>query len=124
MLFICVKILDLMLSTVTSIFDDTLNSTTIESTDLKPFNRALINDKYLDKLSTYIDNNDENISLCYSTTSLKQFFRTKHLHVAHPLRSSLWYNLLHRNKINQEYKFQRAIERYPEDIRYPMFYSC
>ncbi len=111
------NILDFMhpgLTTLISICEDTLNSINSEPIDLKPFNRQLIIEDYLNKLS--IDT-DENVSLNSPTINFKQFFRTTHLHVSHPLRSSLWFHLLHRDQIRQQYKFQQAIERYPEDIR-------
>ncbi|CAF1202554.1 unnamed protein product [Adineta steineri] len=98
------------ITTLTSICEDTLNSTIFEKTELKPFNKQLINEEYLNKIPV---NFDENVSLL----NLKQLFRTTHLHIAHPLRSSLWINLLRQDQKYQQYKFQQAIERYPEDIR-------
>jgi hypothetical protein len=102
------------ITTLTSICEDTLNLINIEQIDLKPFNQQLINEEYLNKISINIDENCENLL----TTNFKQLFRTKHLNVSHPLRSSLWFNLLHRDQIGKQYKFQQAVERYPEDIRY------
>jgi hypothetical protein len=113
-----IKILDSMhpaITTLASICEDTLNSTNTEQTELKPFNRQLINDEYLNKIPI---NFDENISLDYSTANLKQVFRSTHLHVADPLRSSLWFNILHQDQNSKQYKFQQAVERYPEDIWY------
>jgi hypothetical protein len=115
------RILDLMhsaLTTLTSICEDTLNSINNEQIDLKPFNQQFINEEYLNKISINID---ENLSSYSSTTNFKQLFRTTHLHVSHSLRSSLWFNLLHRDQIGKQYKFQQPVERYPEDIRYVIF---
>ncbi|CAF4602161.1 unnamed protein product, partial [Rotaria sp. Silwood1] len=103
--------------TLTSICEDTLNSANIENYELKPFNRQLINEEYLNKISI---NNDENVDLSAlycPTTNYKQLFRLSHLHVAHPSRSSLWFHLLRQDKTRHQHKFQQAVERYPEDIR-------
>lgn len=102
------------LTTLTSICEDTLNLINNEKIDLKPFNRQLITEEFLNKLS--LEDIEENSKDFSTTTNYKQLFRTKHLNVSHPLRSSLWFNILHRDQINKQYKFQQAVERYPEDI--------
>ncbi|CAF0876348.1 unnamed protein product [Adineta ricciae] len=99
------------LTTLTSICEDTQNTVDVERTELKPFNRQLLNEEFLNKfLSIHFE---DNVTL----TNLKQFFRTTHLHIAHPLRSSLWFDILHQEQKYKQYKFQQAVERYPEDIR-------
>lgn len=103
-----------------SLYEDTLNSINNEKIVLKPLNSQLIDEKYLSNTNEntnhdeIIENNDNNNNM--STIHFKQFFRTKHLSIEHRFRSSLWLNLIQHDLINKEYKFQQAVERYPEDI--------
>lgn len=115
-----------MLSSVTtasSLCDDVLNSATIRKNDLKPFNRDLISEDYVNRASNnhFDDKQFEFLIITANSfdwsNSFKQFLRFQHPHVSHPSRSSLWYNLLRRDSTRNQHKFQQAVERYPEDIR-------
>jgi hypothetical protein len=108
-------------STLVSICEDTFISTNVEQNDLKPFNRYLINEEYLNKLPLTNDTNFDNSLLYCPTTNLKQLFRSSHLNVSHPSRALLWINLLRLDQTHHQHKFQQAVERYPEDIRYVSF---
>lgn len=117
-LLLNIIILDLMLpsvATLTSICEDVCDSIKIEQNDLKPFNRQLINEEYLNLNHINTDGNFTNSSLYCPTTNLKQLFRFSHLNVSHTLRSSLWYNLLRQDHVRHQHKFQQAVERYPEE---------
>jgi hypothetical protein len=105
-------------TTLTGICEDAHVSANIEQYDLKPFNRQFINEEYLNKLPLNNDINFDNSLLSCSTTNLKQLFRLSHLNVSHPSRASLWFNLLRQDQTRHHHKFQQAVERYPEDIRY------
>jgi hypothetical protein len=109
------------ISTLTNICEDAFDSVKIEQYDLKPLNRQLINEEYLNKISVNTDVNFDNSLLYCPTTNLKQLFRFSHLNVSHSSRSSLWFNLLHQDHIRHQHKFQQAVERYPDDIRYVSF---
>lgn len=116
-----ILILDSMLphlNTLTSICEDTLNSADVDQNDLRPLNQLLINEEYLNKIPAQNDDQWDHSSLYNPTTNYKQFFRFSHLNVSHPARSSLWLNLLRQDKTHHQHKFQQAIERYPQDIRY------
>jgi len=98
-----------------SLYEDTLNSIHSEKIALTPLNSQLIDEKYLSKLNDET-NHDDIVETNLSTINFKQFFRSKHLSIEHRFRSSLWLNLIQRDLIHKQYKFQQAIERYPEDI--------
>ncbi|UJR37001.1 hypothetical protein I4U23_029709 [Adineta vaga] len=104
-------------ATLTNICEDALLSAKIDQIDLKPFNRQFINEEYLNRTSTNCDDNIDTSSLFSPTTNYKHFFRISHIHVSHPSRASLWFNLLRQDQANHRHKFQQAVERYPEDIR-------
>ncbi len=116
-----ILILDSMLptlTTLTSICEDACESVEITQDDLKPFNRQLINEEYLNKISVNTDGNFDDELLYCPTTNLKQLFRISHLNVSHASRSSLWFNLLRQDHVRHQHKFQQIVEHYPEDIRY------
>jgi len=106
------------ITTLTSICEDACDSAKIEKNDLKPFNRQFLNEEYLNRISPNNDENFDNSLLSCPTTNFKQLFRFSHLNVSHSSRSSLWFNLLRQDHIRHQHKFQQAVERYPEDIRY------
>lgn len=123
---IYILILDLMLHTVAtliSICEDVCDSVKTEQFNLKPFNRQLINEEYLNRNSNNNDGNFDNSLLYCPTTNYKQLFRFSHLNVSHLSRSSLWYNLLRQDHTRHQHKFQQAVERYPEDIRYVLSFK-
>jgi hypothetical protein len=103
-------------TTLTSICEDAINSTKIEQYDLKPFNKQLINEEYLNRIPTNSDDNCENASVYCPSSNLKQLFRISPLSVSHASRASLWFNLLRQDQTRNQHKFQQAVERYPEDI--------
>jgi hypothetical protein len=105
-------------ATLTSICEDACDSATIQQNDLKPFNRQLLNEEYLNRSSINNDGDFDNSLVYCPTTNFKQLFRFSHLNVSHSSRSSLWHNLLRQDHIRHQHKFQQAVERYPEDIRY------
>jgi hypothetical protein len=110
-----------MLSTVTtltSICEDVCHSVQIKQHDLKPYNRQLLNDDYVNKLSNINDESIHSSSLLFtSTANFKHLFRSSHVHASHVSRASLWYHLLRHDHTHHQHRFQQAVERYPEDIR-------
>ncbi|CAF4323513.1 unnamed protein product [Rotaria sp. Silwood2] len=116
-LFLFTDFMHHTLTALTSICEDAFNSANIGQYDLKPFNRQLINEEYLNKILMNNDEHIDNSSLYCPTTNFKQLFRLSHLHVAHPSRTSLWFHLLRQDRTRHQHKFQQAVERYPEDIR-------
>jgi hypothetical protein len=111
------------IATLSSICEDACDSVKIEQYDLKPFNRQFINEEYLNRNLVNNDGNFDNSLLNCPTTNFKQLFRFSHLNVSHSSRSLLWYNLLRQDHIRHQHKFQQAIERYPEDIRYVLSFK-
>ena len=108
-------------STLASICEDALDSAKVEQYDLKPLNRQLINEEYFNRISM---NNDKNFDSCLldcPTANFKQLFRLSHLNVLDPSRTLLWFNLLRQDKTRHQHRFQQAVERYPEDVRYVPF---
>lgn len=105
------------LSTLTSICEDAANSVNISQHDLKPFNRQLIHEEYLNKICNNNEENSNNSSFYCPSANLKQLFRVSHLSLSHSARSSLWFNIIRQDKTRHPHRFQQAVERYPEDIR-------
>mgnify|MGYP006904170799 CR=1 FL=1 len=106
------------LSTLTNISEDDCQSVRMDRNELKPLNRQLVNEDYINKISKFTNEEPFNDSLLYSqTTNFKQLFRYSHLNIFHKYRSLLWYNLMHHNQLRQQHQFQQAIERYPDDVR-------
>ena len=104
------------IATLASITEDVANSADVHPSDLRPYNRQLISEEHFNR--NHSDSNDGlTIPSFLSPNHLKQFFRSSHLHAWHPARASLWYNLLRQDQTRHQYRFQQAVERYPEDIR-------
>ncbi|CAF4062722.1 unnamed protein product [Rotaria magnacalcarata] len=116
-LFLFTDFMHPTLSTLTSICEDAANSVNVLQHDLKPFNRLLLTDDYLNKISVNNDDHSTNSSLFCPSANIKQLFRSSHLSASHPSRASLWFNLIRQDKSRHSHKFQQAIDRYPEDIR-------
>ena len=101
------------IATLASINEDVANSAQVHPSDLRPYNRQLISEEHFNRIHS-----DSNDGLTIpSPNHVKQFFRSSHLHAWHPARASLWYNLLRQDHTRHQYRFQQAVERYPEDIR-------
>jgi hypothetical protein len=111
------------MATLTSICADACNSIQTEQYELKPLNRQFLDEDFLNRHSEANEGNFDNSLLYCPTTNFKQLFRCSHLNISHLSRSSLWFNLLHQDHIRHQHKFQQAVERYPEDIRYVVFFS-
>ncbi len=111
------------MTTLASVCEDACSSVKIEQHELKPFNRQLITEENLNKVSGNHDEHFDHSLLHCSTTNFKQLFRFSHLNVAHSSRASLWFKLLRHDHLRHQHKFQQAVERYPEDIRYDFFSS-
>lgn len=103
--------------TLASICEDACHSGQMEEYDVRPMNRQFVQEDFYNRVMHSYENLSEQSQFEHSTTNFKQFFRSSHYHIAHPSRTSLWYNLLHQDHIRNQHKFQQAIERYPEDIR-------
>lgn len=102
-------------ATLTSICEDACHSGQMEEYEVKPLNRQFVQEEFYQRMMDIHGGNTEQSIL--TTTNVKQLFRSSHLHVIHPSRTSLWYKLLHQDHLRNQHKFQQAIERYPEDIR-------
>lgn len=104
------------IATLSSINEDVSNSADVQLAGLRPYNRQLISEEHFNRIHS--DSNDGlTIPPFSSPNQLKNFFRLSHLHASHSARSSLWYNLLRHDQTRHQYRFQQAVERYPEDIR-------
>ena len=71
------------LSTLTNISEDDCQSVRMDRNELKPLNRQLVNEDYINKISKFTNEEPFNDSLLYSqTTNFKQLFRYSHLNIS------------------------------------------
>ena len=103
--------------TLASICEDACHSGQMEQYDIKPLNRQFVQEDFYNRHTQNNDGLSEQSLFENSTVNFKQFFRSSHFDLAHPSRTSLWFNLLHQDHIRNQHKFQQVIERYPEDVR-------
>ena len=105
-------------ATLTSICEDARHSGQMDEYEVKPLNRQFVQEEFYQRVTEIHGGNAGQTAFhSNTTTNFKQLFRSSHLHIAHRSRTSLWFNLLHQDHLRNQYKYQQAIERYPEDIR-------